>query len=111
MSDGTGIHPGDDRAPVAVLDRIKASVEEFHALVDKFDERPDRLSQASLDELRTGLRLLRRSFGDYEIDVDRISRQLGPSNLGEVRRLIRGQGKLIDDLLWNLPCRATDSKQ
>lgn len=55
---------------------------------------------------------LRKVFGAYELDIDRISDQLSDAELDRFRSTIRGQGKLLDDLLFELlfpsrPSRAT----
>ncbi len=95
--------PADETSRVVELhDRIAASVEEVQAALAHYRRRPDQHSRAAIDELRTDLRRLRRAFGAYEIDIDRVSEQLTQSDLDRLRETIRREYKSIDDMLWNL---------
>jgi hypothetical protein len=92
-------------SPIAVVDRIKASIDEAFAVITKFGARSDRESQSALDELRASLRVLQRTFSDYETVLDRMADQLSRHALSELRAIIRKQRKVIDEWFWNPPYR------
>ncbi len=95
--------PADETSRVLELhDRIAASIEEVRAALAHYRRRPGQQSRAAIDELRTELRRLRRAFGAYEIDIDRVSEQLTQPDLDRLRETIRREYKSIDDMLWNL---------
>jgi len=95
--------PADETSRVVELnDRIAGSIEEVRAAVARYRQRPGQQSRAAIDELRTELRRLRRAFGAYEIDIDRVSEQLTQPDLDRRRETIRREYKSIDDMLWNL---------
>jgi hypothetical protein len=87
---------------VELHDRIAASIEEVRAALGHYRRRPGQHSRAAIDELRTELRRLRRAFGAYEIDIDRVREQLTQPDLDRLREAIRREYKSIDDMLWNL---------
>ena len=95
--------PADETSRVVELhDRIAGSIEEVRAAVAHHKQRTGQQSRAAVDELRTELRRLRRAFGAYEIDIDRVCEQLTQSDLDRLRETIRREYKSIDDMLWNL---------
>lgn len=95
--------PADETSRIVELnDRIAGSIEEVRAAVAHYRLRSGQQSRAAIDELRTELRRLRRAFGAYEIDIDRVRQQLTQSDIDRLRETIRREHKSIDDMLWNL---------
>ena len=95
--------PADETSRVVELNyRIAGSIEEVRTIVARYRQRSGQQSRAEIDELSTELRRLRRAFGAYEIDIDRVCEQLTQSDLDRLRETIRRAYKSIDDMLWNL---------
>ena len=80
--DSAPSRPADETSRVGELhDGIAGSIEEAWAAVVDYRQRPDQQSRAAIDELRTKLRRLRRTFGAYEVDIDGVSEQLTQPDL------------------------------